>query len=221
MISKRFLSIQKLQNLENLTEVSSTDCWWYMAICEWSFIIQINILMTDLLFLPWAGWIETTDGYMLSYSRNWRTFPLFHTLHTQHTNRSSNRVNRHMTKPTECHVRPAKTPISLGIHPVWSKSSLSTGRKVRSLATFKEHSEDSGQTSPGAHAILLDLCWIYCEAAHVNRTLSKLRRVSILHGDIASSWPNSVSFGGPTVESYFLIQFSSEQKCEPPFLWES
>ena len=29
-----------------------------------------------------------------------------------------------MTKPTKCHVRPAKTQISLGIRPVWSESSL-------------------------------------------------------------------------------------------------
>ena len=30
-----------------------------------------------------------------------------------------------MTKPTKWHVRPAKTQISLGIHPVWSESLLS------------------------------------------------------------------------------------------------
>ena len=29
-----------------------------------------------------------------------------------------------MIKPTKWHVRPAKTQISLGIHPVWSESSL-------------------------------------------------------------------------------------------------
>ena len=40
-----------------------------------------------------------------------------------------------MTKPTNCHVRPAKTQINLGIRPVWSESSLSTGRKLGSLAT--------------------------------------------------------------------------------------
>ena len=31
-------------------------------------------------------------------------------------------------------VRPAKTQISLGIHPVWSDSSLSAWRKLGSLA---------------------------------------------------------------------------------------
>ena len=40
-----------------------------------------------------------------------------------------------MTKPTKCHVRPAKTQISLGFCPVWSESSLSAWRKLGSLAT--------------------------------------------------------------------------------------
>ena len=39
-------------------------------------------------------------------------------------------------------VRPAKTQISLGIHPVWSESSLSAWRKLGSLATHWAHSED-------------------------------------------------------------------------------
>ena len=43
-------------------------------------------------------------------------------------------------------LRPAKTQISLGIHPVWSESSLSAWRKVGSLATHWTHSEGSDQT---------------------------------------------------------------------------
>ena len=35
-----------------------------------------------------------------------------------------------MTKPTKRHVRPVKTQIRLGMHPVWSESSLSTWRKL-------------------------------------------------------------------------------------------
>ena len=48
-----------------------------------------------------------------------------------------------MTKPTKWHVHPAKTQISLGIHPVWSESLLSAWRKLGSLATHWVHSEDS------------------------------------------------------------------------------
>ena len=40
-----------------------------------------------------------------------------------------------MTKLTKWPVHPAKTPISLGIRPVWSESSLSAWRKLGSIAT--------------------------------------------------------------------------------------
>ena len=65
------------------------------------------------------------------------------------------------TKPTKWHVRPPKTQISLGIHPVWPESSLSAWRKLGSLATHWVHSEDPvgcpgwSEFSLGAHAILL------------------------------------------------------------------
>ena len=49
------------------------------------------------------------------------------------------------TKPTKWPVCPAKTQISLGIRPVWSESSLSTGRNIGSLATHWAHSKDSDQ----------------------------------------------------------------------------
>ena len=65
-------------------------------------------------------------------------------------------------------VRPAKTQISLGIRPVWSESSLTTWRKLGSLATHWPHSEDSDQTGrmprliwvfAGRTATLLVLSW--------------------------------------------------------------
>ena len=73
-----------------------------------------------------------------------------------------------MSKPTKWHVRPAKTQISLGIHPVWSESSLSAWRKLGSLATHWKHSENSDQTGrmprliwvfTGRTVILLVLSW--------------------------------------------------------------
>ena len=66
------------------------------------------------------------------------------------------------------HVRPAKTQISLGIHPVWSESSLSAWRELRSLATHWAHSKDSDQTGwmrrliwvfAGRTVVLLVLSW--------------------------------------------------------------
>ena len=49
-------------------------------------------------------------------------------------------------KTKKVSVHPAKTQISLGIHPVWSESSLSAWRKLGPLATHWAHSEDSDQT---------------------------------------------------------------------------
>ena len=51
-------------------------------------------------------------------------------------------MSRVLTKPIKRHVRPAKTQISLGIHLVWSESSLSAWRKLGSLAAHRAHSKD-------------------------------------------------------------------------------
>ena len=73
-----------------------------------------------------------------------------------------------MTKLTKWHVRPEKTQIRLGICPVWSESSLSAWRKLKSFATHWAHSEDSYQTGrtprliwvfAGRTVIMLVLSW--------------------------------------------------------------
>ena len=65
-------------------------------------------------------------------------------------------LSHSMTKATKWHVCPVKTQISLGIHPVWSESSLAAWRKLRSLATHKAHSEDSDQSGQ-----LPRLIWVF------------------------------------------------------------
>ena len=71
-------------------------------------------------------------------------------------------------KTNKMTVGPAMIQISLGIRPVWSESSLSTWRKLGSLATHWAHSEDSDQTGriprlicvfAGRTVILLVLTW--------------------------------------------------------------
>ena len=52
-------------------------------------------------------------------------------------------LNHSMTKPTKWQARPAKTQIIMGIHSVWSESSLSAWRKLGSLATQWARSVDS------------------------------------------------------------------------------
>ena len=56
------------------------------------------------------------------------------------------KLSRRMTKPTKWHVRPAKTQISLGIHPVWSESSLYAQWVAKDSRFLHADSEDSDQT---------------------------------------------------------------------------
>ena len=59
-------------------------------------------------------------------------------------------------KTNKMTVHPAKTQISLGIHPVWSESSLSAWRKLGSLASHSAHSKDSDQIR-----WMPTLIWVY------------------------------------------------------------
>ena len=54
--------------------------------------------------------------------------------------------SRSMTKPTKLLVRPVKTQISLGIHPVWSESSMCTLWVAKEQMLLHADSEDSDQT---------------------------------------------------------------------------
>ena len=51
-----------------------------------------------------------------------------------------------MTKPTKWHVLPAKTPISLGIRPAWSESSLCAQWVAKDPTFLHADSEDSDMT---------------------------------------------------------------------------
>ena len=62
-----------------------------------------------------------------------------------------------MTKPTKWHTCPVKTQTNLGICLVWSEFSLSTWRKLGSIATHWAHSKDSDQTRQMPR--LICLCW--------------------------------------------------------------
>ena len=54
----------------------------------------------------------------------------------------SGNMSHLMTKPTEWHVHPVKTQISLGIHPFWSVFAVHL-KKHRELATHWAHSVES------------------------------------------------------------------------------
>ena len=99
--------------------------------------------------------------------RTFRNFTV-HLLNSSKQDSSFEPPHNKTNKMAKWHVRPAKTHISLGICPVWSESSLSTWRKLGTLATHWAHSEDSDQTGRmprpiwvfvGRTVILLVLSW--------------------------------------------------------------
>ena len=61
-----------------------------------------------------------------------------------------------MTKPTKWSVCPVKTQISLGIHPVWSESSLRVQWVAKDPSFLHADSEDSDQTGP-----MPRLIWVF------------------------------------------------------------
>ena len=91
-------------------------------------------------------------------------------------------------KTNKMTVRPAKTQISLGIHPVWSESLLSAWRNLGSLATHWAHNEDSDQTG-----WMPRLIWVF---AGCTLTLLVL------------SWDGSFSVSSLRFNSFPIVRFS-------------
>ena len=87
---------------------------------------------------------------------------------------TSEKMSRHMTKPTKWPVRTAKTRISLGIRPVWSEPSLSTWRNLGSLAIHWAHSKDSDQTGR-----MPRLIWVFagCTGHFVGFVVLRLKSI--------------------------------------------
>ena len=78
-------------------------------------------------------------------------------------------MSRIVTKPTQWHVRPAKTQISLGIRPVWSESSLSAWRKLGSLNAQRRLWSDwaDAQADLSLRWAHMPFCWFCHDAAHI------------------------------------------------------
>ena len=72
------------------------------------------------------------------------------------SNNMTTKIEPQHDKTNKMSVRLAKTQISLGIHPVWSESSLSVWRNLGSLAINWADSEDSDQTGP-----MPRLIWVF------------------------------------------------------------
>ena len=86
-----------------------------------------------------------------------------------------------MTKPTKWHVRPAKTRISLGIHPVWSESLLWAQWVAKDPSYLYADSKDwsdgvDAQADLSLHWAHKPLCWFCHEAAQMLVWWQQFRR---------------------------------------------
>ena len=117
-------------------------------------------------------------------------------------------MSRLMTKPTKRHVRPAKTQISLGIRPVWSASSLSAWRKLRSFATHWAQSEDSDQTGR-----MPRLIWVFAGRTVILLVLSCCGSYYVCQ----INWTErSCRLFGPRQANLVLIAYASSEGSGEP-----
>ena len=75
----------------------------------------------------------------------------------------SSKMSRDMTKSTKWHVCPAKTQISLGIHPVWSESLLCTQWVAKDPSFFHADSECPGWSESSVGH--MPFCWFCHEVS--------------------------------------------------------
>ena len=86
--------------------------------------VFFSFFLSFFFFFFWPGRSRTSDSWIRSQTRS-RCYGLSCKVYMSHR----------MTKPTKWPLHPAKTQISLCIHPVWSESSLSAWRNIGSSAT--------------------------------------------------------------------------------------
>ena len=127
-----------------------------------------------------------------------------------------------MTKPTKWYVRPAKTQISLGIHPVWSVSSLCTQWIAKHPSFLHVDSEDSDQTG---HLLIwvftrrTSVNWLCHEVAHflkISWILQHCENLSLAHGQHASFLARDFNLAWKTIHLYILTTSPITYSQRPP-----
>ena len=130
-----------------------------------------------------------------------------------------------MTKLTKWHVRPVKTQISLGIRPVWSKSSLCTQWVAKDPSFPQVGSEDwsdwaSTQADLSLHWAHMQFCWFCHSAAYLfsrnifigkptkNKMFTKIGLQNVTFSSVYYNFISSLHMC-PTIQNVFAIIFQS------------
>ena len=116
-----------------------------------------------------------------------------------------------MTKPTKCHVCPAKTQISLGVCQVLSESSIFTGRSIGSLAYPLSAQRRLWSDWTGAQADLSFRWahWSFCWFCHAQAHILKLYRYKKIAG-------KDIELNGPRQANLVLIVYASSEGSGEP-----
>ena len=151
-----------------VTEIIKKHYIGYLSICSFKqwYTVNYNVPLHISFNVKFHKMWHTVKFYFNYYNTFWWSVVSMRDVSVKHMSHSR-------TKPTKWPVRPAKTQISQGIHPVWSESSMSVLRIAKDLWLLHADSEDSDQTGRIDAQADLSLCWAhrsfcwFChEAAH-------------------------------------------------------
>ena len=137
------ISLEELLPLSHLPLTVFLDYTFTYVISLTSSPLEATSVATRILTVPVLKSSRACSRSHCSlkyvYHKNWDTRKIaviILKLEQYHfTTKQLVQMSRVMTKPAKWHVCPAKPQISLGIHPVWSESSLSVWIKLESLVT--------------------------------------------------------------------------------------
>ena len=104
-------------------------------------------------------------------------------------------LSRLMTKPTNWHMHPAKTQISLGIHPVWSESSLCTQWVAKDPSFLHVDSEDLSNWADAQAD--LSLCWAHLPSDFLDFVGFVIRRLNFSSTEEVNDYKNRKMLRSP------------------------
>ena len=113
------------------------------------------------------NYIKIFRGFFTNYIHASTLFSFQHEHFCLKANVRLKYISRFMTKPTKWSLLPAKTQISLDIHPVWSQSSM-CAQWVGKDPSFFHADVQADLSLRWAHMLF---CWFCHEAAHISQYL--------------------------------------------------
>ena len=199
-----FFSCNKSVDLSRVVSADFALCWRNCIYCQqWQKSCRISreVTLNSMFFLN----INMTENWKSThnYSHVQENINIANLIWAGVQQNLQSHLSRLMTKPTEWHMRLAKTQISLGICPGWSESSLCAQWSAKGPSFLHADSEDWSdwvdvQADPSLRWAHMPFCWFRQEAAHliwagVQQSLQKSHNVSSEDSDQLAYSHNLIS----------------------------